>query len=341
MTTLQLRASDGNTLSAYVVRPEGTPRGAVVVVQEIFGVNSHVRRVVEQYAAEGYVAIAPAMFDRFQKDVDLGYDAKGIEQGVAFMMRTTNASTLADLDAAITTVSHAGRVGMVGYCWGGRSTYLAACHANIAAGVAYYGGGIPQLLPDTPRCPDDVPLRRARFAHPAQRRGPGAQGAIRRASSTCIPPVTASTAANARTSTRPARNSPSSAPSNSSASTSGIGDILLGRGQSPRPENGLSPRECPLLPLHQRSHHVAQPERSFPAPPAVLRRRRMDRRGRRRHRRRHQPGHRRADRHRAETRRGGDASRHRGGRRGISRLGGKDRQGARDHPPPLERPDAR
>jgi carboxymethylenebutenolidase len=69
------------------------------------------------------------------------------------MMRTTNASTLADLDAAITTVSHAGRVGMVGYCWGGRSTYLAACHANIAAGVAYYGGGIPQLLPDTPRCP--------------------------------------------------------------------------------------------------------------------------------------------------------------------------------------------
>jgi carboxymethylenebutenolidase len=153
MTTLQLRASDGNTLSAYVVKPEGTPRGAVVVVQEIFGLNSHVRRVVEQYAAEGYVAIAPAMFDRFKKDVDLGYDAKGVEQGVALMMRTTNESTLADLDAAITTVSHAGRVGMVGYCWGGRSTYLAACKANIAAGVAYYGGGIPQLLPDTPRCP--------------------------------------------------------------------------------------------------------------------------------------------------------------------------------------------
>ena len=153
MTTLQLRASDGHTLSAYVVKPEGTPRGAVVVVQEIFGVNSHVRRIVEQYAAEGYVAIAPAMFDRFEKDVNLGYDAKAIEQGVAFMMRTTNEGTLADLDAAIKTVSHAGRVGMVGYCWGGRSTYLAACHANIAAGVVYYGGGIPQLLPDTPRCP--------------------------------------------------------------------------------------------------------------------------------------------------------------------------------------------
>ena len=153
MTTLQLLASDGNTLSAYVVRPEGRPRGAIVVVQEIFGVNSHVRRVVEQYAAEGYVAIAPAMFDRFQKDVDLGYDAQGLEQGVALMLRTTDASTLADLDAAITAVSHPGRVGIVGYCWGGRSTYLAACRANIAAGVAYYGGGMTQLLPDTPRCP--------------------------------------------------------------------------------------------------------------------------------------------------------------------------------------------
>jgi carboxymethylenebutenolidase len=153
MTTVQLPASDGNTLSAYVVRPEGRPRGAIVVVQEIFGVNSHVRGVVEQYASEGYVAIAPAMFDRFQKDVELGYDAQGLEQGVALMLRTTDASTLADLNAAISTVSPAGRVGMVGYCWGGRSTYLAACRASIAAGVAYYGGGIAQLLPDTPRCP--------------------------------------------------------------------------------------------------------------------------------------------------------------------------------------------
>jgi carboxymethylenebutenolidase len=153
MSTLQLRASDGNVLSAYLVKPQGTPRGAAVVVQEIFGVNSHIRRVAEQYAAEGYLAIAPAMFDRFEKGVNLGYDAEGMQQGIALMMRTTNESTLADLDAACDAVSHAGGVGMVGYCWGGRATYLAACHANIAAGVAYYGGGIAQLLPDTPRCP--------------------------------------------------------------------------------------------------------------------------------------------------------------------------------------------
>ena len=153
MSNLQLLAADGHELSAYVVRPEGRPRGAVVVVQEIFGVNSHIRRVAEQYAAEGYVAIAPAMFDRLQRRVDLGYDAAGLQAGIDLMMRAANEGAIADLNAAIDAVAHAGRVGMVGYCWGGRVTYLAGCRTNIAAGVAYYGGGIAQLLPETPRCP--------------------------------------------------------------------------------------------------------------------------------------------------------------------------------------------
>ena len=153
MSTLQLLAADGKHLSAYLAKPEGTPRGAVVVVQEIFGVNSHIRRVAEQYAAAGYLAIAPAMFDRLQKGVELGYDAAGLQAGIDLMMKATNEGAIADLDAAIGAVAHAGRVGMVGYCWGGRVTYLAGCKTNIAAGVAYYGGGIPQLLHDTPRCP--------------------------------------------------------------------------------------------------------------------------------------------------------------------------------------------
>ena len=153
MSNLQLLAADGHELSAYVVKPEGRPRGAVVVVQEIFGVNSHIRRVAEQYAAEGYVAIAPAMFDRLQRQVDLGYDAAGLQAGIDLMMRATNEGAIADLNAAIDAVAHAGRVVMVGYCWGGRVTYLAGCRTNIAAGVAYYGGGIAQLLPETPRCP--------------------------------------------------------------------------------------------------------------------------------------------------------------------------------------------
>lgn len=153
MSTLQLLAADGNQLSAYVVKPEGTPRGAVVVVQEIFGVNSHIRRVAEQYAAEGYLAIAPALFDRLQKGVDLGYDAAGLQAGIELMMKTSNEGAIADVNAAIDAVSHAGRVGMVGYCWGGRVAYLSGCKTNVTAAVAYYGGGIAQLLTDTPRCP--------------------------------------------------------------------------------------------------------------------------------------------------------------------------------------------
>jgi carboxymethylenebutenolidase len=153
MTTLQLRASDGNVFPAYLAKPAGTARGGIVVVQEIFGVNSHIRRVTEQYAEQGYLAIAPALFERQEKGVELGYDAHGFEKGIALMMKASTEGVLADVNAAIHAVAHSGRVGMVGYCWGGRVTYLSACKTNIAAGVAYYGGGIAQLLADTPRCP--------------------------------------------------------------------------------------------------------------------------------------------------------------------------------------------
>jgi carboxymethylenebutenolidase len=153
MSHLQLRAADGNEFSAYLAKPQGEPRGAVVVVQEIFGVNSHIRRVAEQYAAEGYLAIAPAMFDRQVKGVEMGYDPASIQQGIAYMVKADTAGVIADVNAAIDAVRHAGRVGIVGYCWGGRVAYLAACHTDIAAGVAYYGGGLPQLLGETPRSP--------------------------------------------------------------------------------------------------------------------------------------------------------------------------------------------
>jgi carboxymethylenebutenolidase len=153
MSHLQLRAADGNELSAYLAKPEGEPRGAVVVVQEIFGVNSHIRRVAEQYAAEGYLAIAPALFDRQVRGVEMGYDPASVQQGIAYMVKADTDGVIADVNAAIDAVRHAGRIGMVGYCWGGRVTYLAACRTDIAAGVAYYGGGLPQLLGETPRSP--------------------------------------------------------------------------------------------------------------------------------------------------------------------------------------------
>jgi dienelactone hydrolase len=168
MTTLQLRASDGNVFPAYLAKPAGTARGGIVVVQEIFGVNSHIRRVTEQYAEQGYLAIAPALFERQEKGVELGYDAHGFEKGIALMMKASTEGVLADVNAAIHAVAHSGRVGMVGYCWGGRVTYLSACKTNIAAGVAYYGGGIAQSR--------DVPLWREGHAHPALRRRSDPQG---------------------------------------------------------------------------------------------------------------------------------------------------------------------
>ena len=151
MTMLQLRAKDGQSLSAYMVAPEGKPRGGVVVIQEVFGLNSHIKRVAEQYAGLGYLTVAPALFDRIKRNVDLPYSE--VQAGIDLMMKTTNEGVLADVNAALDAVAHTGRTGMVGYCWGGRVTYLSACRANIAAAVAYYGGGIAQLLEETPKCP--------------------------------------------------------------------------------------------------------------------------------------------------------------------------------------------
>jgi carboxymethylenebutenolidase len=148
---MQLRAKDGHNLSAYMVAPEGKPRGGVVVIQEIFGLNSHIKRVAEQYAGLGYLTVAPALFDRIKRNVEVPYS--DLQAGLDLMMKTTNEGVLADVNAAVGALAHAGRTGMVGYCWGGRVTYLAACRINIAAAICYYGGGIAQLLDEQPRCP--------------------------------------------------------------------------------------------------------------------------------------------------------------------------------------------
>lgn len=153
MSHLQLRASDGHTFSAYLVKPEGAARGAVVVIQEVFGVTGHIERVAEQYAAQGYLAIAPALFDRQERGVNLPYDEAGVAKGIQLMNNADRAGLIADLNATIDAVSHAGPVGMVGFCWGGAVTYIAACRTNIAAAVVYYGGGIANMLDETPRCP--------------------------------------------------------------------------------------------------------------------------------------------------------------------------------------------
>jgi carboxymethylenebutenolidase len=116
MSHLQLRAADGHTLSSYLARPEGLARGGIVVVQEIFGVTGHIERVADQFAAEGYLAIAPAVFDRQERGVNLAYDEAGIARGVGFMQKADFDDVMTDLKAAIDAVAHAGAVGMVGYC---------------------------------------------------------------------------------------------------------------------------------------------------------------------------------------------------------------------------------
>jgi carboxymethylenebutenolidase len=148
-----IMARDGHEFRAWLAAPPGAARGAVVIVQEIFGVNSHIRAVTDGYAAEGYVAIAPSLFDRVRKGIELGYTQPEVQEAFGYAQQLKPEQTLQDLGAALTVVKHAGRVGMVGYCWGGKLTYMAACDLPIACGVAYYGGSTTQCLDKKPKCP--------------------------------------------------------------------------------------------------------------------------------------------------------------------------------------------
>jgi carboxymethylenebutenolidase len=157
---IQLTASDGHKLDAYRADPvgisatAGKPRGGIVVIQEIFGVNSHIKQVADGFAADGYLAIAPAMFDRVQKNVDLGYSPEDIAKGRDIRGKVTNDMALKDAEAAVKALSSAGKVGIVGYCWGGLIAWLAAAKIpGLSAAVPYYGGGIldnADLQPQVP-----------------------------------------------------------------------------------------------------------------------------------------------------------------------------------------------
>jgi carboxymethylenebutenolidase len=148
-----LMARDGHSFQAWLSAPTGAPRGAVVVLQEIFGLNSHIRAVADRFAADGYLAIAPALFDRVRRDLQLGYTPSDVEEGRGTMRQLVQEKTSLDILAAINVVKHAGRVAAVGYCWGGTQAYLAACDLPIAGAVAYYGTGIANNLDRQPKAP--------------------------------------------------------------------------------------------------------------------------------------------------------------------------------------------
>jgi carboxymethylenebutenolidase len=148
-----LMARDGHEFNAWLAAPAGPARGAVVVAQEIFGVNRHIRGVADGFAAAGYLAIAPCLYDRVRRGIELGYSEAETQEGRGYRLRIPTDKTLLDLGASINVVRHAGRVAVIGYCWGGTLAYLAACELPIACAVSYYGGQIKDHLAKSPRRP--------------------------------------------------------------------------------------------------------------------------------------------------------------------------------------------
>lgn len=147
----RLMARDGHEFDAWLAAPppgttRGGPRGALVILQEIFGVNPHIRAVTDSYAAEGYVTIAPSLFDRAKRGVSLGYASEDVQQGRGYVLQLDIEKVLLDITACINVVKHAGPVAAVGYCWGGTLAYLAACELPVAAAVCYYGSRIADYL---------------------------------------------------------------------------------------------------------------------------------------------------------------------------------------------------
>lgn len=149
-----LTCKDGVKIGAYVAKPSGTPKGAIVVLQEIFGANQHIRADADKYAAAGYLAIAPALYDRVEPDVELGYSGDDPKKGMEIRAKTELPKTLLDIEAAIDHVKGAGKVGIVGYCWGGTLTYAAAVNvAGLSAASSYYGGGVSAMADQKPKIP--------------------------------------------------------------------------------------------------------------------------------------------------------------------------------------------
>jgi Dienelactone hydrolase and related enzymes len=154
-----LTAADGQKIPAYMAQAAGQAKGAIVVIQEIFGVNSHIRAVADSYAAAGYLAVAPAIFHRVQPEVELGYESADIAKGQELKAATEALpapGVLQDIQAAIQHASQAGKVGMVGYCYGGLLTWRAACLLQgLSAAVPYYGGGVTtqKEVARQPKCP--------------------------------------------------------------------------------------------------------------------------------------------------------------------------------------------
>lgn len=152
---VKLKAEDGHELDAYVARPTGEPIAGLVVIQEIFGVNAHIRSVADGYAQDGFLAVAPALFDRVERGVELGYGEQDMPKAMQIRKRLKIDDMLRDAAAALDYARRESgkKVGIIGYCLGGSIAWLAATRSNPDAAVGYYGGLIPQHADEKPHCP--------------------------------------------------------------------------------------------------------------------------------------------------------------------------------------------
>ncbi len=150
---IHLTAADGHQLGAYRADPAGTPKGGLVLIQEIFGVNEHIRDLCDAYAADGYAVIAPAIYDRAEPDADLAYDDAGRKKGMELRAKIEPEMAVQDMAAAADALGFAGKVGVVGFCWGGQLAWIGADSGHFSAAICYYGGGIDQLLDMQAKCP--------------------------------------------------------------------------------------------------------------------------------------------------------------------------------------------
>jgi carboxymethylenebutenolidase len=152
-TTVDLTASDGHQFTAYLAEPTGTPRGGIVIGMEMYGVNDYLKSVCDKYAAAGYCAIAPALFDRTENDLVLPYDAEGMRRGKEISHAVNYDQVLDDVTTAAAHIASAGKVAISGYCFGGTITWLAACRCEFDAAIAFYGSNMCDFPDEHVKCP--------------------------------------------------------------------------------------------------------------------------------------------------------------------------------------------
>lgn len=152
-TWIDITAADGHRLSAWQAQPEGRAKGGLVIAQEMYGVNGYLRGVVEHYAAKGYLAIAPRLYDRLEPGLTIDYDDEGNRRAKQIYRNYDWSKAMVDLEAARDAVAMAGRVAILGFCFGGSLAWLAACRSSFACAVAYYGGEMTRYMDEDGHCP--------------------------------------------------------------------------------------------------------------------------------------------------------------------------------------------